>query len=160
MTSVASSPPFCLQKKCSFCWRQNVRYGVNTWMFADTDISNHSSKVAQRSWRHMWRLTCYGKAPFVKLYSVIHKMCYNLHGSSLALDYTVVMRQKWISDHLYHIDDHMMQLFCADCTWKAQDKCLSHYTLFSHAVNTLKGHIRPPFLCHYVKKYGNIITRR
>lgn len=38
-------------------------------------------------------LTCYSKAPFVKFYSIIHKMCYNLHGSSSGLDYTVVRRQ-------------------------------------------------------------------
>lgn len=35
------------------------------------------------------KLTCYSKAPFVKFYSVIHKMCYNLHGSAFGLDYTV-----------------------------------------------------------------------
>lgn len=40
------------------------------------------------------QLTCYSKAPFVKLYSVIHKMRYNLHGSAFGLDYTVVERER------------------------------------------------------------------
>ena len=39
-------------------------------------------------------LTCYSKAPFVKFYSVIHKMCYNLHGSAFGLDYTVAQRER------------------------------------------------------------------
>lgn len=31
------------------------------------------------------QLTCYSKAPFVKFYTVIHQMCYNLHGSAFGL---------------------------------------------------------------------------
>ena len=38
-------------------------------------------------------LTCYSKAPFVKFYSVIQKMCYNLHGSAFGLDYTAAGRE-------------------------------------------------------------------
>lgn len=39
-------------------------------------------------------LTCYRKAPFVKFYRVVHKMCHNIHGSSFGLDYTVAGRKK------------------------------------------------------------------
>ena len=48
-------------------------------------------------------LTCYSKAPFVKFYSVIHKMCYNLHGSAFGLDYAATgrkgQREKVSQDH-------------------------------------------------------------
>lgn len=40
------------------------------------------------------RLTCYSKAPFVKLYCVVDQMHYTLHGVAFALDYTVTGRQK------------------------------------------------------------------
>lgn len=57
-------------------------------------FNKHSSEVVHFSCvcdvkSSDWKgLTCYSKAPFVKVYSVIHKMCYNLHGSAFGLDYT------------------------------------------------------------------------
>lgn len=57
------------------------------WSVTSMHLDWHTTLVRFRN-KNGKDLTCYSKAPFVKFYSVIHKMCYNLHGSAFGLDYT------------------------------------------------------------------------
>lgn len=47
-----------------------------------------TEQCAQGGERDFPQLTCYGKAPSVELYCVIHKVSCNFHGSGVGPDYT------------------------------------------------------------------------